>query len=310
MRARSGFTLIELLVVIAIIAILIGLLLPAVQKVRESAARMQCQNNLKQIALAAHAYHDVNNGFPMGYNYSFDPNYASPFIPLLPYLDQLPLYNQGYAASPAFDYSTPDSPGATPIPLLVCPSDWGIPVPAVVQLPGAPSYLGLTSYRGNVSALSFGLDPDYGTDGVTVVDPGPTVNVLAVKDGTSNTLLFGEFNNYDPNWGDYASLLGSGALPLCLISSPWCGGGLQAPLASGGYPLNSKLPPVPSDPTTATLYFLARIHTYGSNHPGGANFAFCDGSVRFVTDAVANSPGVLPALSTRAGGEFVDPNSY
>src|ERR1700726_5286345 len=93
-KSRSGFSLIEILVVIAIIAVLIGLLLPAVQKVREAAARIQCANNLKQLGLAAHAYHDAHRAFPLANTdyVSQGPYYSSPFIPLLPYLEQQAIY--------------------------------------------------------------------------------------------------------------------------------------------------------------------------------------------------------------------------
>jgi prepilin-type N-terminal cleavage/methylation domain-containing protein/prepilin-type processing-associated H-X9-DG protein len=301
---RKGFTLVELLVVIAIIAVLIGLLLPAVQRVRESSNRVMCQNNLKHLSLAALNYHEDNGGFPMG----FSVDYTSPLIPLLPYVDQLPLYKQGKATTPVFSTDTPDSPGAAPVPLFACPSDAGIPTPATMQFAGTATYLGLTSYRGNASGLS-NFDPDAGLDGVIVEDNGP-VNIINIKDGTSNTFLFGEFCNQDPNWGDYASLFGSAALAFPTIGSSWSGTGLSALEASGYYPLNSMLPPVPSDPGTALVYAAARLLSYGSNHPGGANFAFCDGSVRFVSNGIANAPGVLSALSTRNGGEVVDANSY
>src|SRR5262249_13312357 len=130
----AGFSLIELLVVIAIIAILIGLLLPAVQKVRESAARAQCQNNLKQLRLAAANYHDTNDGFPtlqVTWPYTRADGfsgqaYASSFVTLLPYLEQQALYQAIYKDEISGDvspYFQPDSPFATPLSVLHCPSD-------------------------------------------------------------------------------------------------------------------------------------------------------------------------------------------
>ena len=171
---RTGFTLIELLVVIAIIAILIGLLLPAVQKVRRKRDAHQCTNNLKQLALACHSYHDANQVFPLS-NYTptngrmTNPNpppktvsvclpygYNSEFIPLLPYLEQENLYQQLYSLAAADNTwmgsgtwftSTPNSYCATPVAMLACPSDQ-IPFPPTTQGVGS-SYYGVTSYAGN-----------------------------------------------------------------------------------------------------------------------------------------------------------------
>jgi prepilin-type N-terminal cleavage/methylation domain-containing protein/prepilin-type processing-associated H-X9-DG protein len=308
---RTGFTLIELLVVIAIIAVLIGLLLPAVQKVRESAARTQCQNNLKQIGLAALAYHNDYNSFPMGQNFDNQP-YGSPFIPLLPYLEQAPLFKTWYATPDTDAYLSTSAPGATPLSVLICPSDFGNPTPNVVQFNNGTDigFYGISSYRGNTSGLSV-LDPTMGTDGVLVIAPAGPVSLINILDGTSNTILFGEFSNYDPTWGDYAALLGSNDAPFSILCSPWTGEGFVSPSGSGYYPLNSLLPPAPSDLVTAGLYLQARMNTFGSGHANGANFGFCDGSVRYVTNGIGSTTGgVLSALCTRTGGEAVDTSSF
>jgi prepilin-type processing-associated H-X9-DG protein len=293
--------LIELLVVIAIIAVLIGLLLPAVQKVRATAARIKCANNLKQISLAAMNYHDVNNGFPL----SSGQTYATWAIALLPYLEQDALYQQfvavGGDAGNAPGGMGPGSLAATSLPILACPSDSGLPSPPVIQYPGFGLSLGATSYRANTSGLS-AFDPNFGADGV-IVQTSP-VRIVAITDGTSNTILFGEFSNFDPNWPPYASFSGSPAnFPLASYSV-WTTG-VAGLYCTGYYPLNFKLPPIPADPNLANLYGAERIFAYGSGHSGGANFAFCDGRVIFLSNAVAGAPGLLPALSTIAGGEVV-----
>ncbi len=161
---RRGFTLIELLVVIAIIAILIGLLLPAVQKVRAAAARTQCQNNLHQLGLAMHSYHDANNAFPPAFakpsNYGWS-------LWLLPYVEQTNLFNtiNPYSSTLSLNGST-----TLKLPVFVCPSDPG----------GA-----INNYFGGYSKSNYVVSEQ-------VSDGGSNISILSITDGTSNTLMIGE----------------------------------------------------------------------------------------------------------------------
>jgi prepilin-type N-terminal cleavage/methylation domain-containing protein/prepilin-type processing-associated H-X9-DG protein len=216
-RRRSAFTLIELLVVIAIIAILIGLLLPAVQKVREAGSRLQCQNNLKQIGLALHNYHDVNKAFPFGKGPDYTKSrpgsaaYArwSVHSQILPYMEQDNLYK-----SIDFTYP-PDTPGMfgaipfmppytnpgsinlaqcqAPIKIFICPSD--------VSPSGGSSggWFGANNYVGNLGAqylcdlseqLPSTIDPTAQANGVLYYLS--SVRITDITDGTSNTALFSE----------------------------------------------------------------------------------------------------------------------
>ena len=221
-RARRGFTLIELLVVIAIIAILIGLLLPAVQKVRESAARMKCSNSLKQIGIAAHSYQDVNHSFPAAVqvanppangsqnmvsayrNPGFGPNWA---VFLLPYIEQDNLFKQfaaginNYMPSGGTDQSWRGI-RSTPIPILLCPSDSGDTTPFALN--------GGNWARGNYAAcagagwLNWTLNGSSDNGGATGgaatgncggifgVNWGATLQTVTVEDGTANTIMFNE----------------------------------------------------------------------------------------------------------------------
>src|SRR5580692_7530692 len=151
-RLRSGFTLIELLVVIAIIAVLVGMILPAVQKVREAAASTKCRNNLKQLALAAHNYHDAMDFFPPGIA---DPGpngrYTSLFVELLPFIEQGTVYNEWNFSNPSVNFGGPGTPAANVIRIMVCPSQI-IPQNPVVF--GTLS-LGVSTYGGNGGTISF-----------------------------------------------------------------------------------------------------------------------------------------------------------
>lgn len=308
---RAGFTLIELLVVIAIIAVLIGLLLPAVQKVRAAAARMKCSNNLKQLALAGHNFHDANQSFPMVTKAGTTqaPGYLTAFIALLPYMEQDPLYQQFRAKAVAQGRPMLGGVGdggatsldASSIAPYICPAD-PLPSPAVAQIPSTTTYLGLTSYRLGYTGVD-ASDPAWGTDGV-ICDR--TVRITDVTDGTSSTIMLGEFSNNDPNWNTWSPVLGSGGTPMPVMTSGWAYPYFN-PIASAFYPLNPALPAaVPADAAAAQLQLVGRLLSYGSKHGGGANFALADGSVRFISDSVNGTPTLLPKLGTRARGEVVN----
>jgi prepilin-type N-terminal cleavage/methylation domain-containing protein/prepilin-type processing-associated H-X9-DG protein len=327
---RTGFTLIELLVVIAIIAVLIGLLLPAVQKVREAGNRAKCLNNLKQIALACHNYHDVHNAFPLAYDFPRTGGYTTQFIPLLPFLEQQALYQQLYNLAIANNtwmgndpsVSTPGGPASTPLSILACPSDQ-LPSPPTTYVASFNIYAGLTSYVGNwgVGPYSYdpNPDPNLGQDGVFLTSQRP-ISMLSITDGTSNTILFGERYNYDPNWNTYASFLGSppGITFYGVFSYSMAYYANFYPLALGSYKLNGLLPACSSGGCQFSDA-LDRSMTYGSGHTQGANFAFCDGSVHFLSNGI-NGAAVIPssngpvtllqALSSRSGGEVVDASQY
>jgi prepilin-type N-terminal cleavage/methylation domain-containing protein/prepilin-type processing-associated H-X9-DG protein len=317
---RRAFTLIELLVVIAIIAILIGLLLPAVQKIREAANRMKCSNNLKQLALGAHNYHDTFERFPPAVNLPIsntsgaifptnalvtsgkvsqgpDPNlYYSWCEALLPYIEQDNLYKQLNLTQREFaNCNGPTSPGATVVNLFLCPSD-AMPQKVTTFISGGTTYyFGMNSYLANGGTRSWFVDANYSVDGVFYFNS--MVNMSGITDGTSNTFLFGERSHFDPNWKNGTTNIGN--------IGGWAWANFNAPqdyVGSTRVPINSLIPPGNPDPPPFALQD-PRVCAFGSRHPNGANFALADGSVRFITATSTGDLTVLQALSTRAGGE-------
>jgi prepilin-type processing-associated H-X9-DG protein len=310
---------VELLVVIAIVGVLVGLLLPAVQQAREAGRRAQCQDNLKQLALATHLHAGARGSYPSGVDQSFyttAPVYRgfSVFVQLLPYIEQTNLDDQWVRSDPILNaLGGEGARTAVVLPWLTCPSDH-LPRPRAQQNDWTYA---LTSYGGNGGSRAF--YPDTATvDGIfhttgQASEPRPNQKAVApadVRDGTSQTLLFGERYHRDANFESFAA---AGWIDSLEGWGWWAPSGGRKAIGhvtmSAAAPINYRLPiAFANGASTGTpAEFKAesdlRLNAWGSGHPGGANFAFADGSVRFLTDAT--SPTVLRALSTRRGGEIV-----
>ncbi len=298
-RCRPGFTLIELLVVIAIIAILIGLLLPAVQKVREAAARSQCQNNLKQWGLAIHNYIGVYKALPPGATSSPRHTFV---IHLWPYFEQdtlagiynltLPFYQ-----APNTVTSTTNGACAQPVPMYYCPSD----------RPGA--YWKGDIYwrcRGNYLvnwgpitqpfSNGFSAPPKAPFGWINDVNSQPDkIRLNDIRDGTSNTLMMSEviLAVNDADWDTHGDFMNDDAnymtFEFMTVNTP-----------NGGADVTSTCISNPQVPCSngSPMQQAAR-----SRHVGGVNVLLCDGSVRFVDNGIALA--TWRALSTINGGEVV-----
>ncbi len=320
--SRRGFTLIELLVVIAIIAVLIALLLPAVQAAREAARRIQCTNNLKQLALAAHNYESGQGVFPPGQikmSFATQPKFRgfSLFVNLLPFLDQQPLFNRWNFADPLDNTVGSTANTSYVFAALVCPSD----VIAQNPVQSGDRWYGIASYGGNGGSQSH--PPSSLTSDGVFHATGPAapsfrqVRTAEVTDGLSNTLFFGERNHIDRNYDTFAAA-GWTIEPMWMWGwwAPSGGNyGLSDVTMSSFSPINYKLPfsfankdgSVGSQADFA-IYDARRVCSWGSQHPGGATFAMADGSARFIQETV--SADVLRSLGTRAGGEVVGSDAY
>ncbi|MGL6076110.1 MAG: DUF1559 domain-containing protein [Fimbriiglobus sp.] len=310
MRQRA-FTLIELLVVIAIIAILIGLLLPAVQKVREAAARAQSQSNLKQLTLACHSFHDINSGFPSAAFFPVPSNplttYGTWIIPILPYIEQDNVHRSWYAnPTAAAQYNGPNAPAAAVIKVLLAPND-ALGTTAFEQMapgvnPTFPNgrYVGLTSYgcNGGTAAPLAQVK-----DGVFHYDT--RVRLTDIVDGSSNTILLGERYGMDRHWAALTRRADNDMRPF----SSWSGGPFFA-WRSTLSPINYRLPdsvgtspPALFTPAYFDLYYR-RLFSFGSANLSGANLSLSDGSVRFL--ATNTNLVTLRELSTMASGNVVN----
>ncbi len=323
MRAPRGFTLIELLVVIAVIGALLALLLPAVQASREAARRIRCASNLRQLGLAAHGYHESHGEFPPGldqFEAAWAPRFrgTSLFTFLLPYIEQGNVLREWDYASPLNNtQGGPSARSATVLPILLCPSDWLPENPVVV----AGRYYGMTSYGGNGGTRSH--HPSQATcDGMfhtagTASEPKPDqrpVSLSMVFDGTSQTILLGERNHSDPNLETFAGVYWAESLKYL---GKWAAIGGRKRIGdvtmSAFAEINYQLPfdygnrrqadPPPTSALDFEVHEDRRKCAFGSNHPQGANFAFTDGSVRFLEESLPLA--TLQALCSRNGREVV-----
>lgn len=323
-RRRPAFTLIELLIVIAIIAILMALLLPAVQKTREAASRTRCKNNLKQIGLALHMYHDRTGSFPPGYISAVattgvaddtGPGWGwASFI--LPELDQGNLYN---SIDFTKDITDPENKAArmTSLPVFLCPSDADakqtFPVDSLGDTSPYTSYV--QDSTGAVVEVAHGNyvgifgNPEITPDpGFLLDDPdrdathrgmfyrNSDVKMKDVIDGLSNTLFVGERSS-SLAYATWVGAVTGGQVPP-KIPDPENFGPEGAPVLVLGHTGDSSdVPPhTPNSPVN-------HVDDFWSNHALGVNFLFVDGSVRNINDTI--NPVVWWALGTKAGNEVV-----
>jgi prepilin-type N-terminal cleavage/methylation domain-containing protein/prepilin-type processing-associated H-X9-DG protein len=313
---RRGFTLVELLVVIAIIAVLLGLLIPTVQKVREAASRCRCANNLKQLGLAMHNYHDAMGTFPPPYvnkggsylnsGFPFTHGWA-PF--LLPYLEQQPLYGLYRRDLP--QYAPENGPViATQLKVFQCPS---APEQDRYFTMGPFAYFGTTGACGDYT-LTLGVDSVLGQlgwvdavgdyRGALTNTPTPALalspttvgtRLTDIRDGTSTTILFTEDAGRPRLWQ-----AGKAGPDQVLTGGPW--NHFKGPIILQGSLFDGT-----AQPGRCALNCTNDGEIYAF-HTGGANAVFADGDVRFLQ--VGMDLRILARLITRAGGEVVGPDGF
>jgi prepilin-type N-terminal cleavage/methylation domain-containing protein/prepilin-type processing-associated H-X9-DG protein len=338
MRKSRAFTLVELLVVIAIIGILVALLLPAVQAAREAARRMQCSNNLKQIGLACHNYHDTFKSLPMAYFVYINPanqnvNIGVWSVAILPFLEQQPLYDQYNHKVPAANEFGPL--GQANVALIqqkltayVCPSapggvervyDGALPAGVVPLLPAltwraAPSdYCASTGVRGVFANIAYAGNAGGQREGtlqdhVTIVNLGGSTNrsgrFADIVDGTANTILVGERTGGNKIYSKRTEAVPYVNVGLVAVNGGGWGDALNGEHWLSGT-LASGLPTNPPPQEGPCGINCTNLRGYGNHgfHPGGCQFVLCDGSVQFLNETAAAIS--IAGRITRTKGEVV-----
>lgn len=305
-----GFTLIELLVVIAIIAVLIALLLPAVQQAREAARRSSCKNNLKQIGLALHNYHDVHSVFPPGQIRGEDliaagtNEYGNGFswgAMILPFIDQAPLYEQlDFNIGTNEGNNLPLITSLSAMTVVLCPSDADRPgVRSIGTHPTTPA----TSYAGSSGAFNNWSDSTNSrlSGGFFTIDPARPSSIASITDGTTNTIAVGERSYKVWEGGIWLGATNPGIAPGAgdrAYAQDWW-------LSYAIYPITNTY--ISGMPSTSIRF--------GSQHTGGAQFCMADGSVRFISENInhvldmsGNACSANPAAGSNCGCLWTNTN--